>query len=165
MAKQLTATGGDLRQQPSETAESFGSDLVPERRNKLVQLITKARVVSGQPQLDDLMMGLTVIAWHEALSMVPTASLDDFYLRALELKRDTFPLSALDILRAWNVREEYDRAQLPPEGYSFERNEHGKFIHLTGDPKRLPYGAQSEIEAVNIHAQKLRDFAQRGRTH
>jgi len=53
-------------------------------------------------------------------------------------------------------------SEWPPEGYSFEKDAEGQYIHLTGTlDGRLPYGARSDAEVQELHKVRLRDEMKR----
>lgn len=110
----------------------------------LEQIVTKAAIVNGQPQPDDLLLTVTVLTWHEVLEDVPDDTLLDVYKMAIKAKRDTYPLKVLDLKLAWETRYT-EVLGPPPPGYSWARDSNGSFKPLGEDPKTglWPFGGRT----------------------
>lgn len=81
------------------------------------QIILQVQMTNLQPVIDADSLPLYALAWHRALSNIPTHKLDEYYLRAFNRKENGFPVNATDIMAEWNrltQQRGYDE-YLPPQ--------------------------------------------------
>ena len=124
------------------------SSLDDERAKLLKQLITAIAVANGQASATGEELDALVGVWHFLLERVPTFHLSPLFKHVRDAKRDSYQMQPKDLIAAWNDR--YDEEPgMPPPGYSWFRDEWGKFLPARADEHGIfPYGGTDWQEAA-----------------
>jgi hypothetical protein len=88
---------------PLPTPPDSGLLLNAERHDLLETILLKVHACASHPVPDPDMLPLLVLAWHEALTEVPTADLAEVYRRAISQHTSAFPLSTGELLTTWQT--------------------------------------------------------------
>jgi hypothetical protein len=101
--------------------------------------------------------------WNWLLESVPDHHLEPLYRHTWNTKEDKFPVQPKDLIAEWNTRYEEEPGR-PPEGYSWARDERGKFRKNERDENgRWPFGADNaDAERARAKAAENRWLTDQG---